>query len=333
MITNYFYIVLDASTSMQRIQGPTVDAFNSIVESIKDKAQSRKQKTLVSLRTFADHPHAPQFYNVPAEKLTPLLYYQYKPEGNTQLFGAVKKSIEEYDLFDSKRKNVSFTILPITDGDDNRSYDLTKECLRMMQERQENWTFAFQVPTGKGDLFARTYNVPRQNINEWEATAAGTQQMAVDTGAAIGNYMDERAAGARTSKSFFSVQPDLSGVAVSKVLDDLAGQYRLLTVGPQPSGKVWQLRDFVQYMGMEFVNGNCFYQLMKSEDVQPQKSVLIMEGKKVYGGPGARKLIGLPDWHEARVVPGNHDKYSIFIQSTSHNARKLPHGTKVLVKR
>lgn len=332
MITNYFYIVLDASTSMDSIVGPTVDAYNSIADGIRRNAEWRNQRSLVSLRTFSDTPHPAKLFNVPADKIEPLLYGQYRPMGNTQLFGAVKASIEELDPFDSKRANASFTVIPITDGEDNRSYGLTQVCLQMMAAREENWTFAFQIPRGKRDWFARQFNVPHGNINEWEATAAGAARMAVDTQEAIGNYMDERAAGARATKGFF-VKPDLSGVNVKRVLDDLAGQFRVLTVGPNPSGMVWQIRDFVEHMGMEFKNGECYYQLMKPEEVQHYKQVLIMEGRKVYGGPEARELIGLPPGQEAKVTPGNHDKYTIFIQSTSHNARKLPHGTKLLVRK
>jgi len=334
LITNYFYIVLDASTSMDSIVGPTVDAYNSIADGIRVSAKLKNQKSLVSLRTFSDVPHPAKLFNVPADKIEPLLYGKYRPNGNTQLFGAVKASIEDLDPFDSKRSNSSFTVIPITDGEDNRSYGLTQVCLQMMAAREENWTFAFQVPRGKRDWFARSFGVPFGNINEWEATAAGATQMAVETAEAIGKYMDERAQGARSSKGFFAhVAPDLSGINVKRVLDDLTGQYRLLTVGPHPSGMVWQIRDFVEHMGMDFVNGNCFYQLMKPEEVQHYKQVLIMEGRKVYGGPEARELIGLPRNQEAKVVPGNHDRYTIFIQSTSHNARKLPHGTKLLVKK
>jgi hypothetical protein len=54
--------------------------------------------------------------------------------------------------------------------------------------------------------------------------------------------------------------------------------------------------------------------------------------KAIYGGNAARSLIGLPYGAEAKVEPGNHANYDIFVQSTSTN-RKLVRGTKLLVLR
>ncbi len=84
-----------------------------------------------------------------------------------------------------------------------------------------------------------------------------------------------------------------------------------------------------------YIPGSVFYQLTKTEKIQPQKMVLIMKkgGKGIYGGDEARGLIGLPaseDWIEAKVKPGNHANFEIFVQSSSIN-RKLVRGTKVLV--
>jgi hypothetical protein len=41
-------------------------------------------------------------------------------------------------------------------------------------------------------------------------------------------------------------------------------------------------------------------------------------------------MIGLPANADAKVEPGNHANYDIFVQSTSVN-RKLPRGTKLIV--
>lgn len=332
MLENYIYVLLDASDSMRSIHHPTVDAFNGIIDGIRSNAKTKKQRTLISLRTFSDEPHNALMFNVKAEELKPLTYDQYRVGGMTKLFGSVKVCIEELDPFNTGKGDKSFTVIAITDGDDNRSFGLTRTVIEMMEVRQENWTFAFQVPKGNKAGFVRQFKIPVYNVNEWEATAAGAAIMANETKAALDNYYDDRAAGKKASKTFF-VKPDLSGVDVKKELDDMAGQYRVLTVGPHPYNQVWHIRDFIEQLGMTFENGNGFYQLIKPEKVQDYKQVLIMDGRKIYGGPEARDLIGLPKNSEAKVTPGNHDKYLIFIQSTSHNARKLPHGTKLLVKK
>ena len=50
---------------------------------------------------------------------------------------------------------------------------------------------------------------------------------------------------------------------------------------------------------------------------------------RVFSGPAARQLLGLP-CAEATVKPGENPAYTVFVQSTSVN-RKLVPGTKLLV--
>lgn len=71
---------------------------------------------------------------------------------------------------------------------------------------------------------------------------------------------------------------------------------------------------------------------MKPEKVQGSKKVLLVEKGKpeVWAGSQARQMIGLPIAADAKVEPGNHANYDIFVQSTSVN-RKLPRGTKIIV--
>ena len=50
---------------------------------------------------------------------------------------------------------------------------------------------------------------------------------------------------------------------------------------------------------------------------------------EIYAGKDARKMIGLPDNSNARLHPGDHKNYDIFIQSSSVN-RKLVAGSAVV---
>jgi len=95
-----------------------------------------------------------------------------------------------------------------------------------------------------------------------------------------------------------------------------------------------EIREFVVEKLGQYRVGDAFYQLTKKEMVQTQKALLLMEKGKgaIYGGPEARDLIGLPTGVNAKVEPGNHANYDIFVQSTSTN-RKLVRGTKLLVRK
>jgi hypothetical protein len=79
--------------------------------------------------------------------------------------------------------------------------------------------------------------------------------------------------------------------------------------------------------------GRGFYQLVKREEIQPQKKIAIREKAtgKVYLDDHARDVLGLPAAH-VKVKPDWNPDYDIFVQSTAPN-RKLPAGTDVLVLR
>jgi hypothetical protein len=131
----------------------------------------------------------------------------------------------------------------------------------------------------------------------------------------------------------FYVQTDLSGLKardVKRQLDDLSGHFRAYTVGRETD-----IKTFVESKTHKpYVVGQAFYCLTKPEKVQPNKAVLIAEKGKtaVWGGDQARELVGLPTdgVAHARVEPGNHANYDVYVQSTSVN-RKLVRGTKVLI--
>ena len=147
----------------------------------------------------------------------------------------------------------------------------------------------------------------------------------------MSNYYQAKASGAHAVKSFFKMTTDLSKVEaqdVYKTLADISNNFRILKVVQEKS-----VKEFVEEKtGKPYIIGSAFYQLMKPEVVQTTKQVLIMEkGKKtVWGGSEARKLIGLPNDKNAKVNPGNHSNFDIFVQSTSVN-RKLPRGTSLLL--
>jgi hypothetical protein len=94
------------------------------------------------------------------------------------------------------------------------------------------------------------------------------------------------------------------------------------------------IRDYVYSRGLTYIVGKGFYQLTKTETIQPQKQIAIREKKtgKVYWGNGARDLLGLPQGMEVRVAPNYNPEYDVFVQSTSVN-RKLIKDTDVLVLR
>jgi hypothetical protein len=350
-IENRWAIVLDASGSMAPIRRSVVDAYNTIVDSIKAAGLKENQKNLVTLAIFGRaetrNGYETEFPRVlePAETISKLTYDDYIPTGGTPLFDAVADAIDKFsEAKTPETEDTSFVVQVITDGEENSStrwwtgiapagssvyghpYERRQNLRVKMDRLQSNgrWTFAFLVPKGKGRAFAETFGIPAGNVSEWEATTEGTSRMSRVSAAATMSYATARSSGQLSSATYFS--PDLSKVKSSQVhkLDDLSDRIKIHEVKQES-----RIDDFVKAKNKGlYAIGSGYYQLSKKEKVQNHKKVLIREkgGKRaIYGGPEARKLLGLPDY-ELTITPGNHANYDVFVQSKSPN-RILPRGS------
>jgi hypothetical protein len=151
-----------------------------------------------------------------------------------------------------------------------------------------------------------------------ESTAATT--------VAMNGYFTARAAGVKSSSVFYA---NATTVNVSN-LTDISKEVSLYVVPQEDSGI--QIRDFILRHRMEYLKGSAFYQLTKTEPrVSHTKMIAIRDRNtgKIYAGKEARDMIGLPNDRNARLHPGDHGNYDLFIQSESVN-RKLVGGTGVL---
>jgi hypothetical protein len=192
-----------------------------------------------------------------------------------------------------------------------------------------NFTVAALVPDTNGVNLCAQYGFPRDNIKIWNTTEAGLTE-AVDTiQQATENFMQGRAKGIRSTKNLFNLDVSkLNTKAVKGKLDELPpDKYMLLTVH-----KDAVIKPFVESWTKEtYRPGSAYYPLTKKETIQGYKQIVIQEkaSGKVYSGDKARQLLGLPT-HEVKVAPDQHNKFNIYVQSTSLN-RKLVGGTNVIV--
>jgi hypothetical protein len=144
----------------------------------------------------------------------------------------------------------------------------------------------------------------------------------------MGTYFTGRSMGVTSTQTFYT---DLSKVSKAdlKELDDITSNVKLWEVKDEAV-----IREFVEskLKGSPMLKGSAFYQLMKAEkNVQDYKKIALVEKKtkKVLFGDKVRSFLGLPQYGDVKVEPGNHGDFDVFVQSTSTN-RKLPRGTKVL---
>jgi hypothetical protein len=331
-LVNHFIICLDRSGSMQPIQRQAVDTFNQNVKAIREGAEKSGQESTISLTTFGGDIQTPYFCD-PVRTLKTYDYNEYRPTGGTPLFDAVGRMINKLrERTDASDENVSYMFIVITDGEENASSLKANELTARMAEVQktDRWSFAFLLPPRHGQSFCRNFKIPEGNVREWEATSQGIAQAAQSVDLGIGSYYVSRAQGLRNvnSKGFFVT--DMKNVSENEVkarLVDVRSQARILDIN-----RTAPIREFVEKeLGLTYEIGHAYYLLMKDEKVQHHKQVILRErgSSAVYAGGEARHLLGLPDGLDVRVRPGDHDKWDIFVQSTSVN-RKLVPGTKLL---
>jgi hypothetical protein len=224
----------------------------------------------------------------------------------------------------------AFLIYVITDGEENQSRRFSQHSLsQKLNNLPDNWTVAVLVPNQRGVFEAKRFGFPAQNISVWDATSSkGFEQVGSVIRKATDNWMVQRSKGIRKSTNLFQLDvKNLNAATVNKTLTRLMpNQFTLLFVD-----RDYPIRPFLEEKIGHYDTGSGYYQITKTETIQANKLICVMDKNdgSVYTGLEARKLLGLPDTN-ARVKAADHDRYEIYVQSTSVN-RKLIQGTKVLV--
>ena len=326
---NYVGFVNDHSGSMISLAEAAIRDYNAMITAVKDAASREMLDTVVSTvgigmqgntverQVVISNPHV----------LKPVSHWT--AHGYTPLYDGIGNIIELFQsLPDYESPNVSFLVSITTDGEESGSnkYDafLIKKLICEMQ-KTGRWTFVFRVPKGSRHMVSNL-GVPENNIQEWETTLDGMNEATKVAQQAMDTYFTSRSSGAKSSTTFYA---DATKVDTS-ALADISKEVSLYVVPDADMGI--EMRPFILRHRMECLKGAAFYQLTKTENrVSPTKLVAIRERAtgKVFSGKAARQMIGLPTNKNARLHPGDHGDFDLFIQSKSAN-RKLVGGTGVL---
>ncbi|MEU6239384.1 VWA domain-containing protein, partial [Kitasatospora sp. NPDC047058] len=275
--------------------------------------------------------------------------------GATALIEAAVKSVDDLKNIWEGYGEHSFLQVVVTDGEENASgcSESGQMHTRMsagkgravlstwmdriqgaMDDLPDHWTSAILVPNSLAKRTAQEYGFPAGNIAIWDADSSKGVEEAIGTvKSAATSFLRGREKGVRGTRNLFAMGQDLSTADVTASLDALdTGKYILVPVDQQT-----QIREFVTSAGHAYKSGCAFYELSKREKVQGSKQLAVAEkdpatGRmtgRVFSGPAARRLLGLPA-SEVTVKPGENPAYTVFVQSTSVN-RKLVPGTKLLI--
>lgn len=327
---NHVVLVLDASTSMRPHQHELVNVADGQVKYLARRSQELDQETRVSVYTFADTVEC-LIYDKDVLRL-PSIRDLYRIGGMTALIDATLKSLDDLDETATLYGDHAFLAFVLTDGQENRSRTPNK--LQAISNRllylPDNWTVACLVPNQRSVFEAKGFGFPADNIEVWDTTsAAGVVEVGETIRRATDSFMVARTQGVRGTRSLFSTGLEAVNTAtVHSSLTPLATrQYDIV-----PVRRDSPIREYVNSRGLSYVIGKSYYQLVKTESIQPQKEILIREKStnKVYSGVSARDLLGLPHDLAVRVKPNQNPEYDVFVQSTSVN-RKVLKGTDLIV--
>ncbi|MFF4322849.1 vWA domain-containing protein [Streptomyces sp. NPDC001568] len=336
---NHVALVLDASSSMSHLSGKVVEVADRQISYLARRSQELDQETRVTVYVFANEVKC-VIYDKDVLRM-PSLKELYRVGGMTALLAATLTSQRELAQTAQLYGDHSFLTFVLTDGQENASHRcpgsagsdpraLVRAVATMVETQADNWTLAVLVPDQMGKREAMQCGFPKDNIAVWDATSTqGLEEAGNVIQEATEKFMVGRTKGIRGSRAVFSA----GGDAVNKKAIEAAGltpadpsDYRLIPVDRETA-----IREWVTESGHSYRTGCAFYQLSKSEKIQARKQIAVLEKKtdRVYTGPQARSVLGLPD-SEVRVKPDHNDDFTIFVQSTSVN-RKLVPQTRLLV--
>jgi hypothetical protein len=336
---NHVALVLDASSSMSRLSRKVVEVADQQIAYLARRSKELDQETRVTVYVFSDKVEC-VIYDKDVLRM-PSLKQLYRAGGMTALLAATLKSQRELAQTAQLYGDHSFLTFVLTDGQENASHRcpdaptrdpraLVTAVTEMIETQQDNWTLAVLVPDQMGKREAMNCGFPKDNVAVWDATSTqGLEEAGQVIQQATEKFMIGRTKGIRGSRAVFSMGAE----AVNEDTIKAAGltpvdpsKYQLIRVAGAGA-----IRDCVVESGHTYRTGGAFYQLSKSEKIQARKQIAVLEKKtdRIYTGPQARALLGLPS-EEVRVKPDHNDGYTIFVQSTSVN-RKLVPNTSLLV--
>ena len=325
---NHIVLVLDASSSMTPHADALIKVADAQIAHLAQRSKELDQETRVTVYAFADTSKC-LIWDKDVLRL-PSIATLYRPYGNTALIDATLLAIGDLSLTPQKYGDHSFLAFVLTDGEENRSKSRPTTLTLTLNQLADNWTTAVLVPNAQGVHEAKKFGFPAGNIAVWDATTQRGLEEAVERiQAATDNYMVARASGVTSTRQLFSTGVDAVNsktVAAAKLTPMPTGSYFLV-----PVPKDTPIKEFVEATGNTYKLGRTYYQLSKTETIQGNKALAVMEKKthKVYVGDGVRAMIGLSDM-TVRVRPNHNPLYDIFVQSTSVN-RKLIVGTTALI--
>lgn len=319
VLKNHVAIVIDRSGSMDNLLDQVRQVFQNQIEFLRKTSLLFEQETRVSVYAFDS---VVDCWISDTDVARPMEIERISAGGSTALMDAVALAIEDLDSLPEKYGSHAKILYLLTDGEENSSKHQTVQSFKkLIAGLPDNFTICALAPNNNAVKYLESYGFPKGNIDKWDTTQKGVEEVGRKFEATMTNYFKGRQTGTRSFSTMFS---DLNKVTVDQVkqVAQEVKKYVVLT----NNEVVKEIRDLVQNHGQTYVTGKNFYQLVKRETVQEQKLVAVQDKKtkKVYMGYDARQLLNLPHSGDVKIDPVVNDKWEIYIQSTAPNRKVMP---------
>lgn len=329
----YVGFVRDHSISMRPIARGAAKDYNSNLLAFQTAARETGLDTILNVVECGvgwDAKVVRKVVNSNVYVVEPLAENKYETSGSgTPLFQSVNEVISLMkNVPDANDPQVSFLVMVITDGQENASVHGSRETMianiKTLQAT-DRWTFVFRVPRGDKGTLTR-FGVPEGNILEWDQTERGFEIATASTQSAVASYYTGRTRGATSTTKFYADLHNVTPQMVKNQLDDISSRTSLNIVQSSEDGMA--IKDWSNRLWGHYIPGIVYYELVKPETIQESKKIIIRNKNtgKIYTGPQARVLLGLPSYGDAKVHPGNLGEWTVYVQSTSVNRKVVAHS-------
>ncbi len=324
-LINHISLVLDASGSMSTSRANLVKVFNNEIAYLKTRSVELNQETRVSVYTFRDRKVTCIVYDMDVMRMSSIEPH-YHTGGQTNLIDANLKAIEDNKKLPELYGDHAFLMYCLTDGAENSSINRPSDLLNAIAKLPDNWTVVALVPDSHSIYEAKKFGFPANNISVWNVNGKDSlENVGKEFRSSMDTYFTNRSQGIRSTKNFFNIDiQKLNKAVINKNNLNYLDNSKFFR-GVNTAPKAVQSKDLVINNGFSYSNGVLFYELVKTETIQPVKEIIIKNRKSnhLYGGKEARNILGLPST-EVQVKSVNHPDYEIYIQSTAPNRNIIP---------
>ena len=327
---NHVYVVFDTSGSMDGIIDKAVEVFNNQIDYLREASLQFEQETRVSFYEFNSRVNC---LISDVDVARPVKLDKVRATGSTSLIDAATLAIEDAKNQPQKYSDHSFLFYIITDGGENTSSRTNIQNFGpLLRNLPDNFTVTALVPDNNGVMSMKNFGVPAGNIDKWEATKRGVEEVGQKMQATMNNFFQGREKGVKSYKTMFSDLKEVNKDNVNTVLSEIPKKQTVVVINEEV--KAVEIRPLVESKtNVVYTKGCAFYELIKTEHIQSQKEIIVQNKKngKFYGGKNARSLLNLPD-QEVKMVPTDFGEWIVYVQSTSVNRKVIPKQRVLVIK-